>query len=61
VIGREGGTHRWPCWGVRLQANLLHDGSAKNIPQAILAHRGQGQAASNAFASLDFHGGGFAF
>jgi CxxC motif-containing protein (DUF1111 family) len=42
-----------PLWGVRLQANLLHDGRAKNIPQAILMHRGQGQAASNAFAGLN--------
>jgi CxxC motif-containing protein (DUF1111 family) len=44
-----------PLWGVRLQANLLHDGRAKDIPQAILMHRGQGQAASDAFANLN-HG-----
>jgi CxxC motif-containing protein (DUF1111 family) len=44
-----------PLWGVRLQQTLLHDGSAKNIPQAIMAHRGQRQAASDAFARLN-HG-----
>jgi CxxC motif-containing protein (DUF1111 family) len=44
-----------PLWGVRLQAVLLHDGRAKNIPQAILLHRGQGQAACDAFAGLN-HG-----
>jgi CxxC motif-containing protein (DUF1111 family) len=42
-----------PLWGVRLQTTLLHDGSAKDIPEAILRHRGQGQAASNAFAGLN--------
>jgi CxxC motif-containing protein (DUF1111 family) len=41
-----------PLWGVRLQTTLLHDGRATTIPQAILAHGGQGQAASNAFAGL---------
>jgi CxxC motif-containing protein (DUF1111 family) len=44
-----------PLWGVRLQAVLLHDGSAKDIPEAILRHAGQGAAASSAFASLN-HG-----
>jgi CxxC motif-containing protein (DUF1111 family) len=44
-----------PLWGVRLQAVLLHDGSAKNIPEAILRHAGQGAAASSAFAGLN-HG-----
>src|SRR5262249_11343808 len=42
-----------PLWGVRLQKFLLHDGSASTIPQAILAHGGQGQAASAAFAGLN--------
>src|SRR5262249_4127937 len=41
-----------PLWGVRKQDNLLHDGRANNIRQAILMHRGQGQAASDAFAGL---------
>jgi CxxC motif-containing protein (DUF1111 family) len=44
-----------PLWGVRLQTVLLHDGSAKNIPEAILRHAGQGGAASRAFACLN-HG-----
>src|SRR5262249_8899933 len=44
-----------PLWGVRLLTTLLHDGSAKNIPQAILRHAGQGVAARNAFAALN-HG-----
>jgi CxxC motif-containing protein (DUF1111 family) len=41
-----------PLWGVRLQATLLHDGRATSIPQAILEHRGQAQAARDAFADL---------
>jgi CxxC motif-containing protein (DUF1111 family) len=41
-----------PLWGVRLQSTLLHDGRAKTIPGAILRHRGQGQAASDAFRGL---------
>jgi CxxC motif-containing protein (DUF1111 family) len=42
-----------PLWGVRLQTTLLHDGSAKSIPEAILKHQGQGRAASEAFADLN--------
>jgi CxxC motif-containing protein (DUF1111 family) len=42
-----------PLWGVRLQTVLLHDGSAKSIPEAILKHAGQGEAASDAFAGLN--------
>jgi CxxC motif-containing protein (DUF1111 family) len=41
-----------PLWGVRVITTFLHDGRAKTLSQAILDHAGQGQAASNAFASL---------
>jgi CxxC motif-containing protein (DUF1111 family) len=41
-----------PLWGLRLLTTFLHDGSAGNIPQAILRHDGQGLAARNAFSSL---------
>jgi CxxC motif-containing protein (DUF1111 family) len=41
-----------PLWGVRVLTTFLHDGRAKTLSQAILAHAGQGRAARNAFANL---------
>jgi CxxC motif-containing protein (DUF1111 family) len=41
-----------PLWGVRLAQTLLHDGSATNLTDAILAHDGQARAARNRFAAL---------
>jgi len=42
-----------PLWGVRLNTQLLHDGRAHSIRDAILAHDGQGLAARNNFAGLN--------
>src|SRR5205085_4867282 len=47
-----------PLWGLRTQTQLLHDGRAHNIRQAILAHDGQGRAARLRFerlSALDRH------
>ena len=41
-----------PLWGARIRTSFLHDGRAKTIPDAILAHDGQGLAARNRFATL---------
>jgi CxxC motif-containing protein (DUF1111 family) len=41
-----------PLWGVSQQARLLHDGRARNVADAILAHEGQGKAAKDRFAAL---------
>jgi CxxC motif-containing protein (DUF1111 family) len=41
-----------PLWGARLNTQFLHDGRAKTIRDAILAHDGQGLAARNSFAGL---------
>lgn len=41
-----------PLWGLRFQTTLLHDGRARTIPDAILAHDGQGKAARDHFARL---------
>ena len=55
--GREWRTT--PLWGLRLMrrflngdALLLHDGRARTVEEAILAHGGEALAARNAFASL---------
>ena len=42
-----------PLWGTRFNTQFLHDGRAKTVRDAILAHDGQGLAARNAFAALD--------
>jgi CxxC motif-containing protein (DUF1111 family) len=42
-----------PLWGARFNTQFLHDGRAKTVRAAILAHDGQGLAARNAFAALD--------
>ncbi|HET6424580.1 MAG TPA: di-heme oxidoredictase family protein, partial [Planctomycetaceae bacterium] len=41
-----------PLWGLRTQPNLLHDGRAKSIEEAIQLHRGQGQTAADRFRTL---------
>ena len=42
-----------PLWGLRVRGNLLHDGSAATIEEAILAHGGQGQYARGRFSALN--------
>jgi CxxC motif-containing protein (DUF1111 family) len=41
-----------PLWGARIRTSFLHDGRAKTLGDAILAHDGQGLAARNRFAGL---------
>jgi CxxC motif-containing protein (DUF1111 family) len=41
-----------PLWGARFNTQFLHDGRARNLREAILAHDGQGRAARNNFAAL---------
>ena len=41
-----------PLWGARIRTSFLHDGRAKTIRDAILAHDGQSLAARNRFAAL---------
>lgn len=41
-----------PLWGARFNTQFLHDGRAKTVRAAILAHDGQGRASRNAFARL---------
>jgi CxxC motif-containing protein (DUF1111 family) len=41
-----------PLWGTRFNTQLLHDGRAHTVRDAILAHDGQGKAARDVFASL---------
>jgi CxxC motif-containing protein (DUF1111 family) len=41
-----------PLWGARIRTSFLHDGRARTIRGAILAHDGQGLAARNRFAAL---------
>ena len=40
-----------PLWGARFNTQFLHDGRAKTVRAAILAHAGQGKAARDAFAA----------
>jgi CxxC motif-containing protein (DUF1111 family) len=42
-----------PLWGARVRTSFLHDGRARTLGDAILAHQGQGQAARDFFANLD--------
>jgi CxxC motif-containing protein (DUF1111 family) len=42
-----------PLWGLRLQLTLLHDGRARNVDQAVLAHDGQARAARDHYANLN--------
>jgi CxxC motif-containing protein (DUF1111 family) len=41
-----------PLWGARVRTSFLHDGRAKTVKDAILAHAGQGQSARDIFAGL---------
>ena len=41
-----------PLWGVSQQTRLLHDGRARTVADAILAHDGQGKPARDRFAAL---------
>ncbi|HTO87089.1 MAG TPA: di-heme oxidoredictase family protein [Thermoanaerobaculia bacterium] len=41
-----------PLWGVRKIETLLHDGRAKTLTEAILAHDGQARTARDRFARL---------
>lgn len=41
-----------PLWGLRFVTTFLHDGRAKTIEEAILAHAGQGLSARNCFTAL---------
>jgi CxxC motif-containing protein (DUF1111 family) len=41
-----------PLWGTRFNTQFLHDGRAKTVRDAILAHDGQGLAARNVFAAM---------
>jgi CxxC motif-containing protein (DUF1111 family) len=41
-----------PLWGARIRTSFLHDGRAKTVRDAILAHDGQGGAAASRFAKL---------
>lgn len=53
-MGRADGKH-WrttPLWGVRFKTNLLYDGSATSIEEAILRHSGEAWASRQEYASL---------
>src|SRR5262245_12029918 len=50
ATGREMRTA--PLWGLRANPSFLHDGSARTIEEAIVAHDGQGAAARNRFKHL---------
>ena len=41
-----------PLWGARVRTSFLHDGRAKTLQGAILAHDGQGRVARDRFARL---------
>jgi CxxC motif-containing protein (DUF1111 family) len=44
-----------PLWGARIRTSFLHDGRARTLEAAILAHDGQARAARDVFASLRSH------
>jgi CxxC motif-containing protein (DUF1111 family) len=44
-----------PLWGARVRSSFLHDGRAKTVRDAILAHEGQGLAARTNFEALNGH------
>ena len=49
------GPREWrtpPLWGLRDSAPYMHDGRAKTIGDAILAHDGEGAEAAQAFENL---------
>jgi CxxC motif-containing protein (DUF1111 family) len=41
-----------PLWGLSVRTTFLHDGRASNLPDAILAHDGQGLTAQNLYRQL---------
>jgi len=41
-----------PLWGLRFINNYLHDGRARTLDQAILAHDGQARSARDQYAAL---------
>ena len=41
-----------PLWGIRFNTQLLHDGRAHSVREAVLAHDGQGRDARDAFVAL---------
>jgi CxxC motif-containing protein (DUF1111 family) len=41
-----------PLWGLRLVTTFLHDGRARTVEQAILAHDGQARRARDRLAAL---------
>jgi len=41
-----------PLWGIRHSAPYMHDGRARGLREAILAHESEGQASSDAFVLL---------
>jgi CxxC motif-containing protein (DUF1111 family) len=45
-----------PLWGVRLLNVFMHDGRAHSLPEAILAHDGQGRRSRQRFLALSAHG-----
>jgi CxxC motif-containing protein (DUF1111 family) len=42
-----------PLWGLRMITTFLHDGHARSLEAAILAHDGQGRASRDRFNTLD--------
>jgi mono/diheme cytochrome c family protein len=43
-----------PLWGVRDSAPYLHDGRARTLAEAIVAHGGQAESSVNNFKGLDY-------
>jgi CxxC motif-containing protein (DUF1111 family) len=41
-----------PLWGLRVLDRFLHDGRARTVTEAILAHDGQGARARQRFTRL---------
>jgi CxxC motif-containing protein (DUF1111 family) len=41
-----------PLWGLRARTQFLHDGRAKTVTDAVLAHAGEGAAAQSRFRQL---------
>jgi CxxC motif-containing protein (DUF1111 family) len=41
-----------PLWGLRLSRQYLHDGRARTVEEAILAHDGQARGARDRYAAL---------
>lgn len=55
VVQGQAGGRDWrttPLWGLGTRPRLLHDGRARTIPEAILAHHGEATAARERFRLL---------